>query len=101
VSRRLRIEPQASAEADAAAGWFDSPGAALAFLEAVREAIETIEAWPGFGAPVAEVGDGAVIRQLRLKGFPYHIGYLLTDDQIRVLAVAHERRKPGYWLSRR
>ena len=37
-----------------------------------------------------------------VKRFPYHIVYinLETETTIRVLAVAHDRRKPGYWKSR-
>ena len=29
--------------------------------------------------------------------FPYHVVYLEVNDRIRILAVAHDRRKPGYW----
>ena len=32
--------------------------------------------------------------------FPYHVIYLETATDIRILAVAHDRRKPGYWRER-
>ncbi|HJX28084.1 MAG TPA: hypothetical protein VJ885_09235 [Thermoanaerobaculia bacterium] len=32
--------------------------------------------------------------------FPYHLVYLEMEEEIRVLAFAHDRRRPGYWLSR-
>jgi toxin ParE1/3/4 len=32
--------------------------------------------------------------------FPYRVAYLVTSQELRVLAVAHTRRRPGYWQSR-
>jgi len=32
--------------------------------------------------------------------FPYSIIYTIEPDHIRILAVAHSKRKPEYWLSR-
>jgi hypothetical protein len=32
--------------------------------------------------------------------FPYHVIYLETATQIWILAIAHDRRKPGYWHPR-
>jgi len=38
----------------------------------------------------------------RLKRFPYVLFFeLLPDNKIQVLAIAHERRRPGYWRHRR
>ena len=48
---------------------------------------------------------GAVFRGTRrryiLRRFPYSIIYQVTTDELRVIAVAHHRRRPGYWASRR
>jgi hypothetical protein len=33
--------------------------------------------------------------------FPFALVYRIApDDSLRVLAVAHDKRKPGYWRSR-
>jgi plasmid stabilization system protein ParE len=40
------------------------------------------------------------VRRVPLKRFPYVVAYLETDAAIRVLAIVHDRRRPGYWLSR-
>jgi hypothetical protein len=32
--------------------------------------------------------------------FPYHVVYLETSGNLRILAIAHDRRKPGYWMKR-
>ncbi|MGO1544019.1 MAG: hypothetical protein ACTHXA_06725 [Gulosibacter sp.] len=41
--------------------------------------------------------------RLRLKGtvvFPYGIIFFVRDDEVVVVAYAHERRRPGYWRKR-
>jgi len=35
-----------------------------------------------------------------LKRFPYVIAYRIAADRIEIVAVAHGRRKPGYWKER-
>lgn len=35
-----------------------------------------------------------------MRTFPYHIVFLNLEREILVLAVAHDRRRPGYWASR-
>lgn len=40
-------------------------------------------------------------RRVQLRRFPFALYYHITDDTlILVLAVAHARRRPGYWLRR-
>lgn len=40
------------------------------------------------------------IRRLPLRRFPYSIVYYLSESEIRILAVAHQRRRPGFWKER-
>ena len=40
------------------------------------------------------------VRRFAVKRFPYHVFYLEAPLEIRILAVAHDRRKPGYWKNR-
>jgi len=40
------------------------------------------------------------IRRARLRPFPLTIIYRERGSMIHVLAVAHSRRRPGYWLMR-
>jgi len=35
-----------------------------------------------------------------IKRFPYSLIHTIADDEIRVLAVAHQSRRPGYWRQR-
>lgn len=36
----------------------------------------------------------------RFRGFPFVLAYLFEEEKILVLALAHTRRRPGYWKSR-
>ncbi|MBI4756286.1 MAG: type II toxin-antitoxin system RelE/ParE family toxin [Betaproteobacteria bacterium] len=40
-------------------------------------------------------------RRLVMKHFPYAVVYTVTAEEIRVLAVAHHSRRPGYWRKRK
>jgi plasmid stabilization system protein ParE len=102
VSRKVVVEPDASTELLEAARWYEAQrsGIGLAFLAAVDRAIEQVAAWPATGAPVPGVSAELQVRKMSLPRFPYYLAYLVTNDAIRVLAIAHERRRPGYWHRR-
>ena len=40
------------------------------------------------------------IHKAGLKRFPFHVIYRTEQNQIIVLAVAHQRRQPAYWSKR-
>lgn len=40
------------------------------------------------------------IRRCMLKVFHFDVIYREVDGQVQVLAVAHHRRQPGYWVAR-
>jgi len=42
----------------------------------------------------------APFRRYLLPKFPYSIIYSIEPDYIYVIALAHTKRKPGYWLKR-
>ena len=62
-------------------------------LAAIIERPLTWPLWPGVGGAVG-------VRRFSLARFPFAIGYLVKDDEIDVLAVAHLKRRPGYWFDR-
>lgn len=96
-SRQVDIHPEAVAEARAAAQWYRvrSPSAAHAFLAELDRAIEKIAEDPGIWPRYV----GGAQRFL-LKRFPFSVVYRLVSDRIEVVAIAHGRRKPGYWKGR-
>ncbi|MGZ5427914.1 MAG: type II toxin-antitoxin system RelE/ParE family toxin [Thermoanaerobaculia bacterium] len=92
--------------------WFH-PAASEEFLDAVRYHQEQADRGEDFRAAVDKAAQrllerpelGPVVsregaRKLVLRDFRYNLFYAIENDFIRIYAVAHQRRKPGYWLSR-
>ncbi|MFP4634974.1 MAG: type II toxin-antitoxin system RelE/ParE family toxin [Nitriliruptoraceae bacterium] len=102
MSRRVLFEPEASAELEEPAPWYEAQrsGLGLAFLAAADQAVEHLAASPDSGAPVPGVPPSPLVRQLPISRFPYRIAYLVKLEELRVLAVAHARRRPDYWHAR-
>ena len=102
VTSRVRFELEADEEYRAAARWYETrrPGLGAEFLDAVDMTLRRVVRSPGAGAPVGRVPTGLGVRQVPVRRFPYHIVYLETVGAIRVLAVAHDRRRPRYWQDR-
>ena len=88
----------AEAELNEAASYYDmeSPGLGVAFLGDIRHAIDTISLFPEAAAMIR----GRVRRKTLLR-FPYALIYSLRQAEIRILAVAHQKRRPFYWRGRR
>lgn len=40
------------------------------------------------------------VRHAAVRRFPYRVAYLVIGEAIRILAIAHTRRKPRYWIHR-
>jgi plasmid stabilization system protein ParE len=102
VSPSVRFEDEADAEYRNAGRWYDERRAGLGveFFDAVDAALDWIVRLPRAGALVPRVPRHLSVRRAPVKRFPFHVIYLETAGTIRVLAVAHDRRKPGYWKSR-
>nr|VFK77959.1 MAG: ParE toxin of type II toxin-antitoxin system, parDE [Candidatus Kentron sp. SD] len=58
---------------------------------AVRDIVEHPLAWP------VVQGD---VRKRPIHRFPYSILYQDNPNEILIIAVMHQRRRPGYWLGR-
>jgi toxin ParE1/3/4 len=70
-------------------------GLGLRFLTAVEHTTERIAAAPEAGAPIE-----TNYRKRIVPGFPYNIIYRVWEDHVFLVAVAHHRRRPGYWRER-
>jgi plasmid stabilization system protein ParE len=93
---RVRFHPDARAELREARRWYydRSPLSAVAFAHVVDDAVSRIVESPT-QYPLAEHRT----RKLVLQRFPFNIFYL-SDTEIVIVAVAHQKRRPGYWSSR-
>ena len=97
----LRIGEEAQAELADAASWYEEHrrGLGQEFVDAVDTAARAIEDNPAIGSPAPAVAD-ANIRRVFVRRFPYHLVDIELPDRLQVLAVAHDRRRPGYWMTR-
>ncbi len=84
-----------------AAVWYDERVAGLGdrFLNEAQAAFTRIETLPLTGSPWVHrhVPDG--VRRMFLRSFPYAAVYVVEPRTV-VVAVAHLRRRPGYWKPR-
>ena len=51
-----------------------------------------------FTVPQIRKGD---YRRVNLKVFPYYIAYIIREDTLWILAIAHAHRNPEYWVKRK
>lgn len=99
---RLVLHPDAVAEATAAGDWYESqrPGLGADLAGELERAFEMIlenpQTWPAW--PVVPAGLG--VRRFLLPRFPFAVAYVIRGDDVLVLAIAHTRRRPGYWRGR-
>ena len=100
--RRVRILEQAAEEAIAAAAWYEHerPRLGVEFDHAINAAIDLLEdeIIPLANLPGAAGDRGA--KRLILKRFPYDIVVWKCPEEIVVVAIAHQSRRPGYWRDR-
>jgi hypothetical protein len=45
--------------------------------------------------------EGTGVRRCPLRRFPFALVYIDPGDEVWIAAVAHHRRRPGYWSRRR
>lgn len=93
----VRFHPLAEQEALAAFRWYEERNALVAKilvieLEAAMDLIaESPGRWPRISGRY---------RRFVVGRFPFSIVYMLRDGYVEVIALAHHRRRPGYWVGR-
>lgn len=93
----VEFHPEALREVEEAQGWYEERSlfAASAFLRELTAAVRRLRDAPN-RYPSAEAGT----RRILLEQFPFTIYYRLRSDTVTVVAVAHQKRRPGYWAAR-
>jgi len=91
----------ASAEMAEAAAWYDERVSGLGdrFLSEAEAAFARIDGTPLVAPPWTHPRLPAGVRRMFLRSFPYSAVYVL-EPRVVVVAVAHARRRPGYWAKR-
>ena len=74
-----------------------APGLGLGFLDEIEKSLllieESPERWPAYEKN---------IHKYNFRRFPFSIYYVYEKDEDKIIinAVAHQKRKPGYWKER-
>lgn len=98
MSLPVVVDVEAELEVEEAVLWYEErrPGLGLEFVAAV-------------GRVVAEIGEHprsfqewrSPLRRAVLRRFPYVVFFEIESERVVVWAVAHAKRRPGYWMARR
>lgn len=93
----LPILPEAREELLAAVEYYNSASAGLGeeFISDIENAVSRIRSFPRHGSP----GAGGT-RRVVLGRFPFDVVYLEDQEEVVVIAIAHQRRSPFYWRDR-
>jgi toxin ParE2 len=94
---RLEIDDEALAEVSEARDYYAAVRLELGreFVAEVDRAISRVVANPLTWSPYSR----RTLRYL-LSRFPYAVICRVKDDVLRILAVSHLHRSPGYWIKR-
>ncbi|MGE5171340.1 MAG: type II toxin-antitoxin system RelE/ParE family toxin [Rudaea sp.] len=68
----------------------------MSFIAEFERSLALLNEHPELGA-VWRVGT----RRFPLRRFPYSVIYRMAGDELRVIALAHQRRRPRYWSGRK
>ena len=95
--RVFEYHPEATKEAWYAFHWYDerSENSSEDFWQELRRARQSVTQHPQSWAPYLHG-----TRCFKLKRFPYALVYIQRVDRIVGIAVAHLKRRPGYWRKR-
>lgn len=93
----IELHPDAIAEARDAREWYAqrSSVAADAFMAELDAAVDHIRDSPDRWAAYLHG-----TRRYLMKRFPYLVVYRAIHDKLQIVAVAHGKRRPGYWRRR-
>ena len=97
MNPQVVLHPAAEEEVYEAMAWYAerSDIAARAFLQElssmVRLAVGSPETWP------ISAGN---IRRIVFPRFPFDLVFRVKNQAIEIIAIAHRRRRPHYWLHR-
>jgi plasmid stabilization system protein ParE len=95
----LKRHPDAQRELDEGIAWYedDYPGRGRRFLDAVHAMAKQVLATPHRFTAWRR---GSDVRVAVVERFPYSLFFRIEETSIVVYAVAHHKRRPGYWRKR-
>jgi toxin ParE1/3/4 len=96
---KLRFNELAAADVQAITRFYlrERLDLAVSFIEQLSRSVSLLVENPELGRPLQQG-----YRRVTLKRFPYTVVYRVDRDAgtIRIVSVAHQRRRPGTWATR-
>jgi len=94
---RVEFHTAAAREVEDAQAWYEERSllAASAFLRELSLAVDRIR-----DAPHQHAAFEHGTRRILLGRFPFTLHYRVGSDVATIVAVAHQKRRPGYWRLR-
>ncbi len=100
MTYRVRLVRRAVRDVEEARDWYERQRAALgddfgAALDALlSKLVERPFAWPVWPPD-------PLLRRAHLSRFPYSVLFRVASDVIEIVAVVHQRQRPGAWAERK
>jgi plasmid stabilization system protein ParE len=94
----VEFHPAASEELVAASTFYEGrrPGLGDELLDEIEDACLLLSEYPAIGRMVDEIH-----RSVPLRRFPFVLFYRVRGTVVQIVAVAHKRKRPGYWRRRK
>lgn len=94
---KITFLEEADSEFSAAAAYYDGqePGLGQRFEDEIDRALLWL-----VGHPHVFPLRLGIYRRMNLQIFPYYIPYAIRESTLWVVAIAHSRRRPEYWIRR-
>ena len=91
----VSVSPEAEHELTDGALFYaekEDPELGLAFITEFEHALEILRQQPNLGAPWR-----GMMRRFPLRRFPYFVLCVVEGMELRIIALVHQRRRPGSW----
>lgn len=102
MTKSITFDDEAVEELESAAQWYEARRQDLGIdlVRDVREALLRIASRPHAWPLAPNVPEHLNARRFVLRRFPYVVVFAELANEIRVLAIAHMSREPGFWRGR-
>ena len=99
MSKVWVVHEAAATELAEAIAWYEREAdRGHEFVDLVEHALGDLARNPLLSSPVH--GGPRSVRRFLLDRFPYAIVFVEREHELLVVAIAHQRRRPGYWKRR-
>jgi len=99
---RYRVLMDAKREVVESSEWYEQeqPGLGGSFVLDYESVIEHMRNFPQTGSLVTGLRLRYEVRQFMFNRFKHSLFTVVLPDELVVVAVAHQHRRPGYWRKR-